>query len=151
MIKKSLDIYARSSKWLQQGAIVLIALACLYASVQNLISTKYLGSINDDPVADWEKRFAPLKDQLPFKRGVVGYISDSNIPGYTYNAANDEGEYVLAQYVLAPIIIVRGTGQEWNIGNLDKAAYEIWSKSNQGQFIVIPFKDKLYLFHRLGK
>jgi hypothetical protein len=149
MIKKSLDIYARSSKWLQRIIIVLIVLASLYASVQNLISTKYLGSITDDPVADWEKRFAPLKDHLPFKRGLVGYISDSNIPGYTYNAANDEGEYVLAQYVLAPIIIVRGTGQEWNIGNLDKPAYDIWSKSNQGQFEVIPLKDKLYLIHRL--
>jgi hypothetical protein len=149
MIKKSLDIYAGSSKWLQRIIIVLIVLASLYASVQNLISTKYLGSITDDPVADWEIRFAPLKAQLPFKRGVVGYISDSNIPGYTYNAANDEGEYVLAQYVLAPIIIVRGTGQEWNIGNLDKPAYDIWSQSNQGQFEVIPFKDKLYLIHRL--
>ena len=71
---------------------------------------------------------------------MVGYISDSNIPGLTYNAANDEGEYVLAQYVLAPIIIVRGTGQEWNIGNLDKPAYDVWSRTNQGQFEVIPFQ-----------
>ncbi len=151
MIKKSLDIYARSSKWMQRVVIVLIILASLYASIQNLISTKYLGSITDDPVADWEIRFAPLKEKLPFKRGVVGYISDSNIPGVAYNAPNDEGEYVLAQYVLAPIIIVRGTDQEWNVGNLDKSAYDIWSKSNQGQFTVIPFKDKLYLFHRVGK
>jgi hypothetical protein len=137
-------------KWLQRGVIVLIVLASLYASIQNLISTKDLGSTTDDPVADWEKRFAPLKEQLPFTRGVVGYISDSNIPGFPYNAANDEGEYVLAQYVLAPVIIVRGTGQKWNVGNLDKQAYDAWSKTNQGQFEVITFKDKLYLFHRLG-
>jgi hypothetical protein len=138
-------------KWLQRGVIVLIVLASLYASIQNLISTRDLGSTTDDPVADWEKRFAPLVQQLPFKRGVVGYISDSDIPGFTYNAANDEGEYVLAQYVLAPIIIVRGTNQEWNIGNLDKPAYDIWSSTHQGQFEMITFKDKLYLFHRLGK
>ena len=138
-------------KWLQRGVMVLIVLASLYASIQNLISTKDLGSVNDDPVADWEIRFRPLKEQLPFKRGVVGYISDSSIPGVSYNAANDEGEYVLTQYALAPIIIVKGTGQEWNIANLDKDAYAIWSGTNQGQFEVIPFKDRLYLLHRLKK
>jgi hypothetical protein len=138
-------------RWLQRAVIVLIVLASLYASIRNLIATKDLGSFTDDPVADWEVRFGPIKEQLPFKRGVVGYISDSNVPGAAFNAANDEGEYVLAQYVLAPIIIVRGTDQEWNIGNLDKPAFDIWSRSNQGQFEVISFKDKLYLFHRVGK
>lgn len=138
-------------KWLQRGAIVLVILASLFASIQNLISTKDLGSINADPVADWEVRFSPLKEQLPFKRGIVGYISDSSIPGAVYNSADDEGEYVLTQYVLAPIIIVKGTDQEWNIANLDKQAYAIWSRSNRGEFDVIPFKDKLYLLHRLKK
>ena len=138
-------------KWLQRGAIVVIVLAGLYASIQNLISTKDLGSTTDDPVADWEIRFGPLKQKLPFTHGVVGYISDSSIPGASFNAANDEGEYVLTQYALAPIIIVKGTNQEWNVANLDKAAYDIWSKTNQGQFEVIPFKDRLYLLHRLTK
>ena len=138
-------------KWLQRAAILLIIFASLFASVRNLISTKNLGSISDDPVADWEIRFGPLKQQLPFQRGVVGYISDSSIPGITYNAANDEGEYVLTQYVLAPIIIIKGTDQEWNVANLDKDAYTVWSKTNQGQFEVTTFKDKLYLLHRLKK
>ena len=137
-------------KWLQRGIIGLIILASLYASILNLISTKDLGSIHDDPVADWEKRFVPLKAQLPFKRGVVGYISDSSIPGVQFNAANDEGEYVLTQYVLAPIIIVKGTAQDWNVANLSRPAYELWSKSHPDEFEVIPFKDGLYLLHRIG-
>jgi hypothetical protein len=138
-------------KWLQRGLLTVIVLASLYASVRNLISTKDLGSTSDDPVADWEKRFEPLKEGLPFKRGVMGYISDSSIPGISFNAANDEGEYVLTQYVMAPIIIVKGTNQEWNIGNLGKQAYEAWSKTNQGQFEVMPFKGNIYLFHRVKK
>ena len=52
---------------------------------------------------------------------------------------------------MAPIIIVKGTDQEWNIGNLGKQAYEAWSKTNQGQFQVIPFKGNIYLFHKVGK
>ena len=138
-------------KWLQQVLLVLVILASLFASIQNLISTKDLGSLTDDPVADWEKRFEPLKKRLPFTRGVVGYISDSSIPGVSYDAANEEGEYILTQYVMSPIIIVKGTDQEWNIGRLDPQAYRVWSQSNQGQFEVIPFKGNVYLIHRSGK
>jgi len=137
-------------RWFQRGLIVLLVAASLYASWQNLISTRSLGSIGDDPVADWEKRFAPLKAQIPFRRGFVGYISDSNVPGASYDAANDEGEYVLTQYVLAPIILVRGTDHEWNIANLDRQSFELWNKSHQGTFDVTTFKGGLYLLHRTG-
>ncbi len=137
-------------KWLQRLALVLIVLGSLAASVQNLLATRSLGSVTDDPVADWEKRFAPIEARLPFKRGVVGYISDSSIPGIAYDAANDEGEYVLTQYALAPIIIVKGTNEEWNIANLSRAAFEAWDKTNAGKFQVIPLKGGLYLLHRVG-
>ena len=137
-------------KWFQRGIIILMVVASLYASVINLISTKNLGSVSDDPVADWEKRFAPIKPQIPFERGVIGYISDADVPGASYDAANDEGEYVLTQYVLAPVIIKRGTNQEWNIANLDRPAFELWSKSNAGRFQVTAFKGGLYLLHRIG-
>lgn len=137
-------------KWLQRLALGLIVLASLAASIQNLLATRSLGSTTDDPVADWEKRFAPIEAHLPFKRGVVGYISDSSIPGIPYDAANDEGEYVLTQYALAPIIIVKGTNEEWNIANLSRSAFEAWDKSNAGRYDVVPFKGGLYLLHRVG-
>ncbi len=137
-------------KWLQRAAIILIIAASLYASIQNLIATKDLGSITDDPVADFEKRFEPLKQRLPFKRGVVGYISDSSIPGVSYDPNNDQGEYVLTQYAMSPIIIIKGTGQEWDIGNLSLQAYKVWSQANHGQFEVTQFKGNIYLFHKVG-
>lgn len=138
-------------KWLQRGLLVLIVVVSLYASIQNLIATKDLGSLTDDPVADFAKRFEPLKAKLPFKTGAVGYISDSSIPGVQFDAANDEGEYTLTQYVMSPIVIVKGTNQEWDIALLTPAAYKVWSESNNGQFEVIPFKGNLYLLHRLAK
>ena len=137
-------------KWFQRGIVILIVAASLYASVQNLLATRSLGSVSDDPVADWEKRFASIRKEIPFERGVIGYISDADVPGASYDAANDEGEYVLTQYVLAPVIIKRGTAQEWNVANLDKPAFELWSKANGGQFEVTPFKGGLYLLHRVG-
>ena len=137
-------------KWLQRLLLALLVAAGLAASVQNLLATKNLGSVSDDPVADWEKRFTPIKQRIPFERGLVGYISDSSIPGVDFNAANDEGEYVLTQYVMAPIVIVKGTDQEWDIANLSHQAFDLWSKSNQSRFQVTAFKDGLYLLHRLG-
>lgn len=138
-------------RWVQLGVLIIIVLGSLSASIQNLLSTRELGSIRDDPVADWEKRFEPLKKRLPFVRGVVGYISDADVPGVTFSSPNDQGEYVLAQYVLAPLVIVRGVEQEWNVGNLSRTAYEVWSHSNQGQFEVTEFQGGVYLLHRVGR
>lgn len=136
--------------WIRRGVLIFILAGSLYASIQNFISTKSLGSTSDDPVADWEERFQPLKRQLPFVRGVVGYISDSSIPGFNTDPANDSGEYVLTQYVMAPIIIVTGTGQEWDIANLSPQAYKAWSPNNEGQFGVTAFGSGIYLLHRIA-
>jgi hypothetical protein len=135
--------------WLQRVFLGLIAVASVYASIQNLISTRELGSISEDPVAQWEVRFGPLKEQLPFFRGVVGYISDSDVPGAAFDPANDEGEYILTQYALAPIIIVRGTNQEWNVANLSNEAFARWNAKDRGEFDVLPLKGGLYLLHRI--
>jgi hypothetical protein len=137
--------------WLQRGLLGLIIGVSLYASVKNLIASRDLGSLTYDPVANFVDRFGPLKARLPFLRGVVGYISDSAVQGIVYDPANDQGEYVLVQYAMAPIIIVRGTSQEWNVALLTSQAYKAWSQSNTGQFEVIPFKYNLYLIHRLKK
>jgi hypothetical protein len=137
-------------KWLQRLFLVLLVAVSLAASVRNLLATRSLGSVSDDPVADWEKRFAPIKQRLPFERGLVGYISDSSIPGMAYDAANDEGEYVLTQYVMAPVIIVKGTEQEWVIANLDKQGFLQWDRANQGKFEVTAYKSGIYLLHRVA-
>lgn len=136
-------------QWSRRVLLACIILISLYASIQNLISTRDLGGLTEDPVADFEQRFIPLKARLPFQRGVVGYISNADVPGASFDSADEQGEYVLVQYVMAPIIIVRGTDQEWNIGNLSREAYRLWNQSNQGQFDVTPLKDNIYLIHRL--
>ncbi len=136
--------------WLGRVLLAVIVLASIVASIGNLAATRDLGSVTDDPVADWERRFQPLKALLPFQRGFVGYISDSAIPGIAYDAANDEGEYILSQYAMAPIILIKGTDQEWNIGNLSRGAFEEWSAHHSGAFDVTPLKGSLYLLHRVG-
>lgn len=136
--------------WLQRIGLGLIAAASLYASAANLNATADLGRIAEDPVADWEVRFEPLRARLPFVRGVVGYLSDSGVPGASYDKANDEGEYILTQYALAPIIIVLGTDQEWNVANLSAEAYRLWAAQDHPEFDIQPLGSGFYLLHRTG-
>lgn len=135
----------------RRGVLILIVLGSLYGSLRNLASTADLGNIHQDPVADWESRFERLKLALPFQRGFVGYISDADIPGIQFSEANDSGEYVLTQYVMAPIVLIRGTRQEWNIGNLGAEAFRVWKGGIDGRFEIIPFGSGLYLIRRIGQ
>lgn len=134
---------------LQRVMIAGIVVAGIYFSIQNLRHAVAIGSLASDPVTQWEVRFKPVKKLLPFQRGTVGYITNSDVPGASFDPNNEEGEYTLTQYTMAPIILVRGDNQEWTIASLNSKAYQIWSRSNQGQFHVIPLNDNLYLFHRL--
>jgi hypothetical protein len=134
--------------WIARALLFLMLAASVAASVRNLKATKELGSVSDDPVANWERRFTAVKARLPFERGLVGYISNSDVPGASFDAANDEGEYVLTQYAMAPIILVRGTAKEWNIANLSTQAFRMWSGENSGAFDIMPLKNGLYLLHR---
>jgi hypothetical protein len=137
--------------FMQRLFLVLIAGASLYGAAHNLFSTPDLGSLRDDPVADWERRFAPVRARLPFVRGIVGYISDSDVPGAAFDPANEEGEYILTQYALAPIIIVRGADQEWNLANLTRDSFERWQLLHAAGYEIVFQQNGLYLLHRTGQ
>jgi hypothetical protein len=62
-------------------------------------------------------------------------------------AANGDGEYPY-QYALAPIIIVRGTDQEWNVANLSQEAVDLWTSRDGGGFEIRPLGSGLYLLSR---
>ncbi|HEY9152648.1 MAG TPA: hypothetical protein VIN60_07165 [Anaerolineales bacterium] len=124
--------------------------ASIYFGIQNLRNAVAIGSLTSDPVTQWEVRFQAVKKLLPFQRGVIGYLTNSDVPGARFDSNNEQGEYTLTQYTMAPIILVRGDKEEWTLANLNSKAFQIWSQSNHGQFRVIPLKDNLYLLQRLN-
>jgi len=134
---------------LQRVILAGIIAASIYFGFQNLRSAMAIGSLTSDPVTQWEVRFQAVKKLLPFQRGVIGYLTNSDVPGAKYDVNNEDGEYTLTQYSMAPIILVRGDHEEWTIANLNSKAFQLWSQSNHGQFRVIPLKDDLYLLQRL--
>ena len=134
---------------LQRVMLAGIIVAGIYFGFQNLRAAIAVGNLNNDPVTEWEVRFQPVKKLLPFKRGAIGFLQNSDVLG-TVSDANEQGEYTLTQYAMSPIILVRGDNQEWTLAEFNSSVYQTWSQSNHGQFRVIPLKDNLYLLHRLN-
>ena len=137
-------------KYLQRIILIVIAILGIKTGVESFISNINIHS-NDLAVANWDERVSNLTAAIPFKRGYIGYISNADIPGAAFNGADTSGEYILTQYAVVPLIIIRGTNQEWNILNLDSNAYEKWRKTNASDFEVVDFRGGLYLVHKVGK
>jgi hypothetical protein len=137
--------------FLRAAMLGVVILWSINQSVNHLISTKQLGSLEQDPVTIWESKFNKLKKALPTEVKTVGYLADWDIEGMEYSNGDQHGEYVLMQYVLSPIIAVRDSEQEWIIGNLTSAAYEKWLRTTRGKYEVTFFKHNLYLIHKIER
>jgi len=137
-------------KVLQGIILIVITLLGIKTGVQGFVSTINMPS-HDTSVANWDERISTLTASIPFERGFVGYISDIDIPGISYDRDNLVGEFILTQFAIAPIILIQGTDQEWNILSLTPQAYEKWSRINADNFEVTKFGGKLYLAHKADK
>ena len=127
----------------------VVILWSIYQAANYLYTTKGLGSLEEDPVTIWESKFNKLKKALPAEVKTVGYLADWDIQGIEYSNGDQHGEYVLVQYVLSPVIAVRGSEQEWTVGNLTPRAYKKWWSTARGDYEVTFFKHNLYLIHRI--
>lgn len=134
--------------FLQKTAVILLVIASLYSLARYWDSTIDL-EMGAQALAAWEARLEPARRALPIQRGVIGYVGEWDVPGVEYNFWDQEGEYLLAQYTLAPFILVKGAQAEWNVAVLSNRAFEIWEQSNQGKFDIIRLKHNVYLLHRI--
>lgn len=137
-------------KYLQRIILIVIAVLGVKTGIENFTSSIKIHS-NDTSVAIWDERLSNLIAPIPFERGLVGYISNEDIPGAAFDKDDAEGEYILTQYAIAPLILIRGTDQEWNILNLDTTVYETWHQTNVNDFELVGFGGGLYLVHKVDK
>lgn len=131
-------------------AIVLFILISFYSSVTYLIANIQAWNprlITNDGVYDWDTRLSVLRSELPSDVKVVGYISDWDItPDYNY--PNNETEYVLTQYTMAPVVVARGGEHEWVIVNLAPKDFETWRATQPADIQVTKYPLGLFLVHR---
>ena len=135
---------------IKKSALVLFILVSAYSSVAYLIERIQAWDpilITNDGVYDWDTRLSVLRADLPLEVKVVGYVSDWDVlPEYDY--ANNETEYVLTQYSMAPVIVARGGEQKWVIVNLAPKDFETWRATQPDNIKVIKYPLGLFLVHR---
>ncbi len=137
-------------KNLQRIALIVIVILGVKTSIEGLLSTVNMPG-TDTAVVNWDERISTLTAHIPIKRGTIGYISNEDIPGAAFDEDDSSAEYILTQFAVAPLILIRGTGEEWNILNLDLETYEIWNRTNVNNFEVISFGGGLYLIRKAGE
>lgn len=133
---------------LQKLLVMLLIAVSLASTFQQWQHTRNIDK-GSEALERWEERLAPARDAIPVERGVIGFVSDWNVPGIEYHFSDVESEFLLTQYALAPLVLVNGPVAEWNIAILNNRAFKIWEEANAGQFEVIRFKNGIYLLHRL--
>ena len=90
-------------------ATVIFLLCCLLSTARILSEAPRPSSLATGDIAQRsDQRFAAVKAALP-QRGVVGYVGDPGIPAL--------GDYYLAQYALAPLVLDHSPNHSLVVGN----------------------------------
>ncbi len=141
-------------RFLRGAALSCLILFSLYAAVQNGLFVQQLSAKDSgklDPVSNWEVRLKPVLSHLPPDVTVLGYVADWDLPEVQYNLVDQDQEYVLTQYSLAPRMVQPGIDHEWIIGNFVDPGYRAWLDSKIGKYKLFEFGKGIFLIHRLSQ
>jgi hypothetical protein len=136
-------------------AILALGLACALVVINFRAALREIETARAIPPTDgpfffeWEARFDPIKEDIPFSQGLIGYASDWDLSGAQYSPADAGAEHILTQYSLAPIVVARDDGREWIIANLSAGDFETWLAAQEGEFRVTRYRKNLYLVQRI--
>jgi len=101
-----------------------------------------------DSVSKWEKRVKPVLDHIPSAITELGYAADWDIPGSGYDIIDQDNEYTLTQYALAPRKLQPGLDHEWIIGNFTYTGFRNWLDKNLASYNIIEIGFGIYVIHR---
>jgi hypothetical protein len=126
------------------AGIVAAVLLCIGGAVQFYSSESAFQDQHRDQflISSQAATYAPLvAGQL---HGQVGYITDAQ-PG----SEADASLFLSAQYLMAPVLLVKGTNSGFVIGNFGKPAEFAAIGRSHGLRLVRDFGDGLVLYQRL--
>ena len=141
--------------WARARASVALLLVLLYAGASTVRwlhrAVEWPARSAQDEISAYERRFQELRSVLP-ARGVVGYLGHPEPTGATPREADAAAllhfrRYLLAQYALAPVLLIESSGPELVVGNFDPAALP---PAPAGLRVVRDFGNGLVLFRRSG-
>lgn len=98
----------------------------------------------------WGRRVQGLLADLP-PGGVIGYISEKDLPGAATDPGDSLEEMLLTQYYLAPRILVPGAEREWVIANFGQTPVDLDDIERRlGLRLVHSYEYGIYLFQRVA-
>jgi len=126
-----------------------VAAVLLVAFVSFLSIGKFFQQISDffvkrppiDGVTRFTARYQPVRSLLPDK-GVIGYMTD---PAAAADEVNATAEFYLAQYALAPIVVVNSSNQRYVVTNFH-VMVTTGSMADQGFKLVREFGNGVAVF-----
>lgn len=130
-----------------------LALVLLYGLASAAAWVKVAASARGRPATDeisaYESRFQELRTALP-SSGVVGYLGHPDPGGPTLGERDAASllhfkRYLLAQYALAPVVLIESTEPEFVVGNFDPGTSPT---APAGFRVVRDFGQGLVLFRR---
>ncbi len=100
------------------ATLILLLGFCVFSAVNGYqTASQAAGDVNgDDMVTAWDKRLRKIRPLLP-EYGVAGYLADWDIPGAQFGSSDQEVEFLLAQYTVAPVVLERGKDHPIILGN----------------------------------
>ena len=138
-------------KFLRQIAILGLVTYGLMISFKNAASAAALWDPNrpfNNPVDRWEKRILRVKNFIPAEVPALGYVADWDLPGVQYSEIDQDAEYMITQYTLAPIPVKPGFDQEWIIGNFTIPGFEDWLDQQMQSYEITKLDHGIYIIHR---
>jgi hypothetical protein len=138
-------------KWSRLAAVIVLVGLSLLVAYQNTLSAMSDWDPDrpqNNPVDRWDERIQPIRNHLPEDVTLVGYVADWDIPDFEYNPIDQDAEYVLTQYAMAPIMVKPGLEEEWIIGNFLHPDFEAWLDQSLPSYEIRSLGFGIYLIHR---
>jgi hypothetical protein len=139
--------------WVVSRTRLALALVLLYGLVSGAawlkLAASAIGRPAPDEISTYERRFQEVRAALP-AQGVAGYLGRTDTAGRTpaereASSLLDFKHYLLAQYALAPLVLIESTEPDYVIGNFDPARP---ASTPAGFRIERDFGNGLVLFRR---
>jgi hypothetical protein len=146
---------APEDSWAGTRTRIALLLVLLYAGASTVRwlqrGAEWPATSSSDEISAYEHRFEELRSVLPTGR-VVGYLGHPDPTGPTPREANAAAllhfrRYLLAQYALAPVVLIESTEPEFVVGNFDPGAR---IPAPAGLRVMRDFGAGVVLFRRSG-
>lgn len=131
--------------------VISLTLIGIYYVVQLWQSSMDIGDTGSKELDRWEADMQLVREILPIERGIVGYISQEDVAGSDFEYWDNETEFLLTQYALAPLIVKKGLAAEWNVIVLKNKDLEKWLQMHPGEYEITNIKNQIHVLHDLGK